>query len=292
MKHTPYVSPSIAFLALAAVSVLISWRPLVDTFRLALANDAYTHLLLILPLSAALIHFDRKALKVDVRPSPRIGMTVLFLAGLMFYFAKWGWVRATDDVWLFVFMVALVTWWIASVIFCFGIRKFEVLAFPICFLYMLVPIPQFAVDRIIEFLQHQSAFAAEWMFRSVAVPVTREGIMLSIPGMDIEVAPQCSSIRSSMMLVIITMVLAHLFLRSWWRKVLLIAVAVPLSVAKNGLRVFTIAELGTRVNPSFFEGRLHRQGGIVFLGIALVATIALLWLLHCNEVHAVHAQND
>src|SRR5947209_1484515 len=270
MKHTPNVAPAVSFSVLVAVSILISWRPLVDTFSLALTNDAYTHLLLILPLAAALIYFNRKALKVDLRPSPRIGLAVLFLAGLMFCFAKWGWVRATDDVWLFVFMVALVTWWIASVLLCFGIRKFEVLAFPICFLYMLVPIPQFALDRIIDFLQHQSAFAAQLLFRGIAVPVTRDGIMLSIPGLDIEVAPQCSSIRSSMMLVIITMVLAHLFLRSWWRKVLLVAVAVPLSVIKNGLRVFAIAELGTRVNPSFFEGRLHHHGGIVFLGIALV----------------------
>ncbi len=81
-------------------------------------------------------------------------------------------------------------------------------------------------------------------------------IVVSIPGLDIEVAQECSSIRSSLMLVVTTMVLAHLFLRSWWRKVLLIAVAIPLSVAKNGFRIFTIGELGTRVDPSFLSGRL------------------------------------
>jgi exosortase/archaeosortase family protein len=54
-----------------------------------------------------------------------------------------------------------------------------------------------------------------------------------------------------------TMVLAHPFLRSWWRKALLIAAAIPLTLAKNGLRIFVIAELGTRVDPGFLNGNLQ-----------------------------------
>ena len=107
--------------------------------------------------------------------------------------------------------------------------------------------------------------------------------MLSIPGMDIEVARECSSIRSSLILVTTSMVLAHLLLRSWWRKSLLIAAAIPLSLVKNGLRIFVISELTTRVDPSFIEGRLHRQGGIVFLSIALGVVAVLLWVLRLTE---------
>jgi exosortase/archaeosortase family protein len=79
------------------------------------------------------------------------------------------------------------------------------------------------------------------------------------------------------------MVLADLFLRSWWRKALLIGVAVPLSVAKNGFRIFTIAELGTRVDPGFLDGRLHHQGGIVFFSLSVVVVGALLWILRRTE---------
>ena len=107
--------------------------------------------------------------------------------------------------------------------------------------------------------------------------------MLSIPGLDIEVARECSSIRSSLMLVVTTLVLAHLFLRSWWRKALLIAAAIPLSVAKNGLRIVTIAELGTRIDPGFLNGKLHHNGGIIFFGIAVVAVVVLLWILRRTE---------
>ncbi len=107
--------------------------------------------------------------------------------------------------------------------------------------------------------------------------------MLSIPALDIEVARACSSIRSSLVLVITTMVLGHLLLRSCWRKALLIALAIPLSFVKNGLRIFVVCELAMR-NPAYFEGWLHRQGGVVFLSIALVVVVGLLWTLRRAEI--------
>src|SRR5208282_1988017 len=280
----------LAFAFLCAGSILFWWRPLVVTLGLALSNEAYTHILLILPLSAALIYMsmgskyeDSKALRIDPQPSPRIGAVLLALALLIGCYASWGMRAAPDDVRLSLGMFALVTWWIASVLLCFGARTFQLFLFPLCFLFLMVPIPQAALNWIVEFLQQQSALAARILFRAVGVPVTQDGIMLSIPNLNIEVARECSSIRSSLMLVVTTMVLAHLFLCSWWRKALLVVAAIPLSVAKNGLRIFTIAELGTRVDPGFLDGKLHHHGGIVFFGIAVVAVVALLWTLRRTE---------
>ena len=291
--------PPFAFLC--GMSILFWWHSLVMTLRLALANDAYTHILLILPVSAALIYLDSqhldskhhssqdskygdsKALRIDPQPSPRIGAALLVLALLIGGYARWGMAATVDDVRLSLGMFALVTWWIAAVLFCFGARTFQSFLFPLCFLFLVVPIPESALNWIVEFLQQQSAVAARIMFRAVGVPVTQDGIMLSIPGLDIEVARECSSIRSSLMLVVTTMVLAHLFLRSWWRKALLVVAAIPLSVAKNGLRIFTIAELGTRVDPGFLDGKLHHNGGIVFFGIGVVAVVVLLWILRRTE---------
>jgi exosortase/archaeosortase family protein len=106
---------------------------------------------------------------------------------------------------------------------------------------------------------------------------------LHIPGLTLEVAPECSSIRSSLILMVTTMVLAQLLLRSPWRKALIIAVAIPLSVAKNGLRIFALGMLATRASPSFLTGRLHRQGGIIFFLIALAAVFLLIWILRRGE---------
>ena len=277
-----------AFGFLCAVSIWLWWHQLIMTLRLALANDAYTHILLILPLSAALIYLDSKYLAskapwVGPRSIPRIGAALLILAVVIGCYARWGMGAAPDDVRLSLGVFALVTWWLASVLLCFGARTFRSFLFPLCFLFLLVPIPAFILSWIVEFLQQQSALAARIMFQAIRVPVTQDGIMLSIPGLDIEVARECSSIRSSLMLIVTTMVLAHLFLRSWWRKALLVAAAIPLSVAKNGLRIFTIAELGTRINPGFLDGKLHHQGGIVFFGLSVVAVSALLCVLRKTD---------
>jgi exosortase len=289
----------LAFAFLCAVSIVFWWHSLVVTLELALANDAYTHILLIFPLSAALIYLDSKymdskapdskALRIRPQPSPSIGAALLALALVIGGYARWGMGATPGDVRLSLGMFALVMWWLASVLLCFGARTFHSFLFPLCFLFLMVPIPDFALSRIIEFLQQQSALAARIMFRAARVPVTQDGIMLSIPNLDIEVSLECSSIRSSLMLVVTTMVFAHLFLRSWWRKVLLVAAAIPLSVAKNGLRIFTIAELGTRVDPGFLDGKLHHNGGILFFGIAVVAVGALLWVLRRTELQASSA---
>ncbi|MGA7078645.1 MAG: exosortase/archaeosortase family protein [Terriglobales bacterium] len=283
----------LAFAFFCAVSIFFWWRPLVGTLRLALTNDAYTHILLILPLSVSLIYLDSKnldskhqdspALPVDPRPSRRVGATLLLLALLVGSYARWGMPATADDARLTLGMFALVTWWIAAIVFCFGARTSRSFLFPLCFLFLLVPIPEFALNWIVGFLQYQSAAAARIMFRAAGVPATQDGIMLFIPGLALEVARECSSIRSSLMLIVTTMVLAHLFLRALWRKVLLVMIAIPLSVLKNGLRIFTIAELATKVDPGFLDGKLHHHGGVIFLAIAVVVMVALLWILHRTE---------
>ncbi len=273
----------LAFSALCVVSFVLWWHPLVATFKLALANDAYTHILLILPLSIALIYLDSKAVPIISHWNPGIGAILLIVAAAMGCYAKWGMAAAPDLTRLSVSIFALVICWIAGILLCFGTSAFQSLLFPLCLLFLIVPIPDFALSRIVEFLQQQSAFASRLMFRMAGVPATQDGIMVSIPGLDIEVAQECSSIRSSLMLVVTTMVLAHLFLHSWWRKALLIAFAIPLSVAKNGFRIFTIAELGTRVDPSFLTGRLHHQGGIIFFGLSVIAMSLFLCMLRRTE---------
>jgi exosortase/archaeosortase family protein len=57
-------------------------------------------------------------------------------------------------------------------------------------------------------------------------------------------------------------------------------------VAKNGLRIFTIAMLATRVDRSFLTGRLHRQGGVIFLVIALAVIGLLIWMVRRDEGEA------
>jgi exosortase len=189
-------------------------------------------------------------------------------------------------------MLALVAWWIAAFVFCFGARSFRRAVFPLCFLLWLVPFPGFILNPIVTLLQQGSTVAARLLFATAGVPVAQRGMLLHIPGLTLEVAPECSSIRSSLMLVVTTMVVAQICLRSPWRKALAIAVAIPLSVAKNGLRIFTLGVLASRVDPSFLTGDLHRQGGIVFFLIALAGIFLLIWILRRGESRNKNGNED
>jgi exosortase len=180
-------------------------------------------------------------------------------------------------------MFALVLSWCGAWLLCFGYQAVRIALFPLCFLFGLVPLPNVIMDRVIVLLQQGSAWSAHLLFACFGVPVTQDGVFLTIPGLTLQVAQECSSIRSSSMLLVTTIVLAQLVLRTPWRKALLIAIAVPLSIAKNGLRIFSIAMLGTRVDPVYITGRFHHQGGIIFFAIALIAIFALLWFLRKRE---------
>jgi exosortase/archaeosortase family protein len=85
------------------------------------------------------------------------------------------------------------------------------------------------------------------------------------------------------MLVVTTMVIAHLLIRSLWGKVLVSLIAIPLSIAKNGLRIFILSVLGVYVDRGFLNGRLHHQGGIVFFLLSLTSLFVLISLVGWAE---------
>src|ERR1700733_11090377 len=262
-----------------AGALLVGWRPLIDTFALALRNDEYTYILLILPISTALIFLEWRSLRTMFALSVGAGCAFLATGALIACSTPVWATLLPSDAQLSIRMTALMLSWIGAFVLCLGSRASQKILFPLCFLLGLVPFPQFVLDRMVALLQQWSAWAAHVLFAAVGVPVTQDGVLLTIPGLTVQVAQQCSSIRSSSMLLVTTMVLAQLLLRSPWRKALVIGLAVPLSVAKNGLRIFAIAMLGTRVDPGYLTGRFHHEGGIVFFAIALIVIFGLLWIL-------------
>jgi len=180
--------------------------------KLALSSDAHTHNLLIPPLSVALIYFQARGAHFAWQRERWLGLILLTAALVLRGFTRW-------DVWpllpsgrLSLSIFALVMWWIGSVILCLGLRTFRSFLFPLCFLFLITPFPEHVLNWITEFPQQQTPVPAGALFRIAWVPVTREGIMLSIPGLDIEVASECSSIRSSMMDLVTTRYIAAVLL--------------------------------------------------------------------------------
>ena len=112
----------------------------------------------------------------------------------------------------------------------------------------MIPIPGVLLDRIVFFLQSMSADVSDAFFRLAGVPVFRDGFTFSLPGLSIEVAKECSGIRSSLSLLLTSFIAGHLFLKHFGSKAVLSVCVLPITVIKNGIRIVTLALLGVYVD--------------------------------------------
>lgn len=191
---------------------------------------------------------------------------------------------------LMIFSLVLI--WIAGFIFCYGVRAFRAGIFPVLFLLLMIPIPAFFLDRVIFALRKGSAECTDVIFRMAGVPVFMNGFVFSLPGLNIEIARECSGIRSSQALFIVSLLAGHVFLRTAWRKLSLVLVIVPLVIVKNALRIATIALLSVYVDRSFIHGDLHRYSGIPFSAFSLAILIPLLWWLQRSERRMTRPEDE
>ena len=140
------------------------------------------------------------------------------------------------------------------------------------------------MDRLIWWLQLGSAEVTSWIFYLTRTPVFRDGFTFSVPGATIEIARECSGIRSTMGLLITCLIAGYLMLRTVSGRLALLIAAVPVLALKNGIRIATLTELAIYVDPSFLFGRLHNDGGFVFFAIGLgILLPILLWLQRSED---------
>lgn len=147
---------------------------------------------------------------------------------------------------------------------------FRQAVFPLAFLLFMVPFPVAIEHGIEAFLQRGSAPPALWLFKLAGTPVFREDLVFQLPGMTLQIAPECSGIRSSIVLFITSLVAGHLFLRSPWKRVVLALAVIPLALLRNGFRVFVIGELCVHVGPHMIDSPIHHHGGPIFFALSLV----------------------
>jgi len=237
----------------------------------------------IIPLiSAALLYLERDRVPRQTSSDKMLGGIFLLLAAVIalpsYYAAGKGLGMQLSGS-----ILALALVWIAGFAFFFGKAALRAAYFPFLFLLLMVPIPNSLLDRIILLLQQGSAWITGVLFDIVGVPVLREGLVFHLAKVSIEVAKECSGIRSSMALFIVALLVAHFSLRNFWNKVFFVAFGLFLMILKNGVRIATLTLLAVYVNPDFLFGRLHHQGGVVFFVLALLLLLPLLFFLQRNE---------
>ena len=164
-----------------------------------------------------------------------------------------------------------------------GSRWMAAAAFPFAFLLFMVPLPDAAVAWLEQASAAASAEAAAMYFSLAGTPLLRQGTVFELPGITLQVAQECSGIRSSWVLFMTSLLAAHLFLRSSWRRLVLVAFVIPLGILRNGFRVFVIGLLCVYIDPEMIHSVIHRRGGPLFFALSLVPLFLLMWWLRRGE---------
>jgi len=268
------------FVAFIVISSVAFYRTLSAVIRYSLASsDSSSHIVLIPIISFFLLYLERQRIFSVTRTSIVPGTSLALLGILLFELINRSSIPQNGNWRLCLETLCVVLVWIAGFLFCYGFAALRAAAFPLLFLSLMVPLPDVILDHAVYALQSGSTEISYLIFQLVGTPVSRHGFLLSVPGVTIEVAKECSSIRSSIALFITCLLAAHLYLRTTWKKFVFVVLGLLLSVVKNGIRITTLTLLSVYVDPGFLYGRLHRQGGFVFFLIALLILLPVfLWM--------------
>jgi exosortase len=270
-------------LFLVCVVAVMLYGPVREYLYWTYKSQYYTHIVLIPLVSAYLVFTRRREIfeKIGYAFAPGcavagLGLLLLALAAIL----GSGWGR-NDYYALVACSTVLIV--IGAFIALFGLRAFGAARFPLLFLAFMVPLPTVVEYWAIRILQLGSAEVVGALFPLSGVPVLRDGCVFQLPGIAIEVAPQCSGIRSSLALVITCVLAGHMFLRTTWKKVALVLAVIPITMFKNGIRIVTLSLLGVYVDRGFLTSSLHTDGGILFFILALLLMAPILFVLRKSE---------
>jgi exosortase len=265
------------------LSCLLFLHPLIEFVSYSLSNENASHLILIPVISAWIVFLERDRIFKAPDSDFSVG-SILLAAGAALALAAFSigsrWSALNQ---LSTYILALILVWTAGFAFLFGRQTIERARFPIVFLLLTIPIPDFILDKVIYLLQKGSAEIAAVLFDWSGVPVLREGFVFHFASVNIEVARECSGIRSSLALLILTILVSYFYLDAFWKRVVLLIAGLFVMILKNGVRIVTLTLLATYVDPGFLYGKLHREGGVVFFMLGLLLLAPLVWILQRRE---------
>jgi exosortase len=270
---------NVCFGSLVGLTLAVFWAHLTTLIQFSFQHEHYSHIILIPLVSASLLLLERRRVFSHVETHWAAGLGVLFTGGLLYRLGQNYFASASENDQLSAAILSVVVVWVGGFVLCYGLQALRIGLFPVLFLFLMVPSPDFLLERVVFWLQMGSAEVSYGLFKLVGVPVVRTGVIFSLPGVTIEVAKECSGIRSSLALLIMSLLAGHLFLRPAWKKAILILTTLPLLIVKNGIRIVTLTLLSIYVDPRFLTGSLHHQGGILFFLLALLLLAPVLrWL--------------
>ena len=152
----------------------------------------------------------------------------------------------------------------------------RVVLFPVAFLVLMIPLPNLIQQRFTFPLQILASKLAAAMLELVNVPVLREGNVIHLATMPLNVAEACSGIRSLLSLVTLAIIYGYLMEKRNWVRAVLVCAAIPIAIFANSFRIFVTGLIVQYWDASKANGFFHEfQGWFLF-----VVSLSLLFAVH------------
>jgi exosortase len=232
----------------------------------------YSHGFLVAPLALYFAYERLPQLKKTPIDPTWLGLVPLMLGSLSLMIGRLG-------VELMSMRVAFVLTLIGIVLMTLGRSVFRVLAFPLLFLFLMVPLPQSLVNIIAFPLQLAAADMAVNGLHLLHIPALREGNIIHLANTQLFVAEACSGLRSLMALGTLGVVFAYFFRKNLIERLLLVASTIPIAILVNAFRVGLTGYLTHTYGPGAAEGAIHQLEGFFTFGLAFALLMLEAWLL-------------
>lgn len=240
-----------------------------DTAHLAWTwwnNSTFGHCLLIPPIIAWLVWQRRDELG-QMAPQPWLpGVGLILGAGLLWLLGEFAGVALVRHAAL-VFMLQ------ASVPTLFGLAVTRALTFPIFFALFMVPVG----EQLVPYLQTITAKFCIELLELFGVPAYIDGVFISIPNGDFEVAEACSGVRFLIAMVAFGALVANVCFKSWTRRAAFMAASVLVPIIANGFRAWGTIYIAHLSTPEFARGVDHVVYGWFFFAFVMALTLAVGW---------------
>jgi len=165
------------------------------------------------------------------------------------------------------------------IIYCAGWTFFRAVLFPWALLILMIPLPAIVFNQLTFPLQLLASKLASELLPLCNVPVLREGNVINLPSMPLEVAEACSGIRSLMSLTTMAVIYGTLTDNSVLRRITLALAAIPIAVAANAFRIFGTGLLVQYWDPDKALGFFHEFSGWVIFVFSLLLLLSFHKLL-------------
>jgi exosortase A len=229
-------------------------------------SATYNHCWLIVPIIGWLV-WQRKTELAQLTPKPFWpGLVIALLAALVFLLGD----AADANVVRQIGFVGILQ---ASIFTIFGLQVARGLLFPLFYMIFLIPIG----DEIVPLLQRITADFSVWMLHLVNIPVFRDGIFISIPTGNFEVAEACAGVRFLIATIALGTLYANIAFKSWQRRVLVVALFASIPVLANGIRAWGIIMIAHYSNNEYAVGADH-----IVYGWGFFFFITIILLLICR----------